>query len=113
MESLKEFETALKNLYYKCMMHECVNLEKLPGAGSNRTYYRLTGDNGRTAIGTVCKNLQENQTFVNLSELLGYDNELNVPQIYGTSGSCYLQSDLGDKSLFDYISERDNAGNLS
>ncbi|WP_302590775.1 RNase adapter RapZ [uncultured Muribaculum sp.] len=113
MESLKEFETALKNLYYKCMMHECVNLEKLPGAGSNRTYYRLTGDNGRTAIGTVCKNLQENQTFANLSEFLGYDNELNVPQVYGTSGSCYLQSDLGDKSLFDYISDRDSAGNLS
>ncbi len=83
-------------------------VEKLPPSGSNRAYYRLVAEDGRTAIGVVGENDRENKAFIAFSR--GFAKAgINVPVIYATDeeGGVYLQQDLGSTSLFDLInSER-------
>lgn len=90
-------------------------VEKLPGAGSNRTYYRLTAQDGTTVIGVVGTSREENEAFVYLA---GHFTRcrLSVPRVLAVSsdGLCYLQTDLGDRSLYASLSKgRDNGGNYT
>lgn len=81
----------------------------LAGAGSSRRYYRLTGRDskgeGQSAIGTAGTDVAENRAFIALSRHFSYKG-LRVPHILATSadGMHYLQTDLGDTSLFDAMS---------
>ena len=50
----------LKELYTAWHGTEPVKMEKLPGAGSNREYYRMTDENGKTYIGCVGTSKDEN-----------------------------------------------------
>lgn len=81
-------------------------VEKLPGAGSNRQYYRITASSGETIIGVVGTSTEENQTFVSLASHFDAKG-LPVPRILGvsTDGTRYLQTDLGNTSLFDALAE--------
>ncbi len=80
------------------------NVEQLPGAGSNRTYYRFTSSEGKTLIGVKGTSREENEAFIYLSGHFGRCG-LSVPQIVAVSAGrlCYLQSDLGRLSLFDAL----------
>lgn len=102
----------LIELYKKWCGEEPANVQKLPGAGSNREYYRFTGTNGSSVIGAIGTSRDEDHAFVYLSQHF-YQRKLPVPQIYAVSDNelCYLQSDLGDVSLFDAIKGgRDTGG---
>jgi len=79
-------------------------VEKLPGAGSNRQYYRLYDAGGHTLIGVEGTSAEENQAFFNLSRLFAA-RQLPVPAVYGHTDDfmAYLQEDLGGTSLFDFL----------
>jgi len=79
------------------------SISPLPGAGSNRSYFRLrTGD--VAAIGCVGTSVAENVRF------LAYDSFFRermtaMPEIYAVSDNSmeYLLQDLGDTSLFSIL----------
>lgn len=95
-------------------------MEQLPGAGSNRHYFRLyapeaAGDAGIPAsmIGTVGEDLAENRAFITLADHFR-ERGIAVPEVYAASddGGCYLQQDLGSRSLFAEIERGRGAGSF-
>ena len=95
----------LKNLYSRWAGKATVSCERLPGAGSERKYFRLVGENGVSAIGTVGESADENRVFIAMASHLRAKG-IRVPEIYAVSEdfSVYLQEDLGDMSLFGFLS---------
>ena len=88
-----------------------VNTVRLAGAGSNRAYYRLFDEEGNSIVGVVGTSRDENHAFIYLSEHFT-KRQLPVPQILAVSddGLRYLQTDLGEVSLFDAIRGGREAG---
>lgn len=88
-----------------------VNTVRLAGAGSNRAYYRLFDEEGNSVVGVVGTSRDENHAFIYLSEHFT-KRQLPVPQIFAVSddGLRYLQTDLGEVSLFDAIRGGREAG---
>ena len=82
------------------------SVEQLPGAGSNRTYYRFWDAEGDSLIGVVGTSREENEAFIYLAGHFG-QKRLPMPRVVAVSTSrlCYLQTDLGHRSLFDALSE--------
>lgn len=80
------------------------SITKLRGAGSNRQYYRLTKTEAFSCIGVVGTSLAENKAFCQMAKTF-HEQGLSVPQVYAISkdGLCYLQEDLGNQTLFDFI----------
>lgn len=102
----------LIQLYRDTFKQSPCSAERLPKAGSNRAYVRLTNACGDSVIGVVSANVEENQCFIYLSRHFGMKN-LPVPEILAVSknGERYLQTDLGTTSLYDAIKEgRENGG---
>ncbi len=77
---------------------------KLPGAGSGRVYYRLSGGK-ESCIGVAGENTRDCRAFVNLSRDF-LKAGIAVPEVYvvAPTGLYYIQEDLGDVSLFSLIS---------
>ena len=86
MELLKELYTTTTGL----RVESC---DIIPGAGSNRRYYRLRGSDGTSLIGVVGTSRDENHTFCYLSEHFTRQR-LPVPAIVAQSadGLRYLQT---------------------
>lgn len=101
----------LVSLYQQWSGAEPVSIEQLPGAGSNRQYYRLTGADGGTVIGVVGTSRDENHAFVYLTRHFT-QRQLPVPRILAVSNDelRYLQTDLGSVSLYDAIKGGRDAG---
>lgn len=95
----------LVKLYKSLKGFEPEGITPMVQSGSNRRYYRLTG-NGNSLIGTYNPNTDENRTFVYLSNHFAHKG-FRVPQVLAVSPdeTYYLQSDLGNRSLFDLISQ--------
>ena len=94
----------LTKLYVDYKGEEPVNIEKLPGAGSNRQYYRFVDKNGGTIIGVIGTSRDENHAFVYMDNHFSM-RKLPVPKVLAVSDDelRYLQTDLGHSSLFDAI----------
>ncbi len=101
----------LLNLYREWCGKEPSHTEKLPGAGSNRAYYRMTDDEGRSVIGCIGTSRDENHAFVYLARHFT-KRQLPVPRVLAVSADelRYLQTDLGTESLFDAIRGGREAG---
>lgn len=86
------------------------DIKQLSASGSNRRYFRLSGG-GQTLIGVQGTSKAENEAFLYMAKHFK-SKELNVPQIFEVSDDnmCYLQEDLGDTLLFDYIAEGRKTG---
>ena len=87
---------------YKSYAHEnALSCTPLPGAGSNRKYYRLRGSSAKTVVGVVGTSRDENHAFCYLSQHFS-ERRLPVPKVLAVSsdGLRYLQTDLGDLTLF-------------
>lgn len=95
----KEQETIL-SLFQKHFNEEAKEMKALPLSGSDRAYYRLTGDK-HSAIGAYNPDRQENGTFIYFTQLFT-KNKLPVPEILeiGSNKETYLLQDLGDTTLF-------------
>lgn len=78
-------------------------IKQLAQAGSDRQYFRVKTDQ-RSYIVTHNNNLLENTAFIEFSRHFN-SKQLSVPEIYHTSQdySMYIQSDLGDVSLFEIL----------
>ncbi len=92
----------LNELYRRYTGKDAEQVKLLTPAGSSRKYYRLSGGDGEVSLigvaGTDCK---ENEAFIYLSRHF-YEKGLPVPRVLAVSddGMCYLESDLGDVSVF-------------
>ncbi len=101
----------LAELYIKMTGNEPLAIDKLPGAGSNRKYFRLHGDGGQTVIGVSGTSEEENHAFITISRHFA-EKRLPVPCVYEVSQDemLYLQQDLGNRSLYDALREGREAG---
>ena len=80
--------------------------------GSGRGIIRLLGENVR-AIGILYGVREENVAFLEFSRHFRRHG-LPVPEIYAEdlAQGAYLEEDLGDTTLFDFLSQHRNAGNI-
>ncbi len=80
--------------------------EIIAGSGSNRQYFRITGEKG-SVIGVYGKDTEENKTFISLSEHF-LKHSINVPQVLAVSEDFhyYLTTDLGSTDLFSRINDQ-------
>lgn len=104
-------EQQLSELYRKWCGSDPAAMEKLPGAGSNREYFRLHGADGKTVIGVEGTSADEDNSFIYLSDHFTR-RQLPVPRVLAASGDglYYLQTDLGTTSLYDAIKGGRDAG---
>ena len=95
-------EDVLRQLYLLYIGHEPESIEAFPSSGSNRRYFRLTGQ--PTLIGVRGESAEENRAFIYLAGHFRKQG-LPVPQVYAHSDDYlyYLQEDLGDTLLFDKL----------
>jgi len=80
------------------------NVKMLPASGSYREYCRLTNSH-RTVIGAFNSDVKENTAFLSFTNHFK-KNELPVPEVYAISSDLkkYLLEDLGNITLFDFLS---------
>ena len=101
---------ALYQDHFACPADE---VSPLPGSGSHRRYYRLSGAAG-PAIGVIGTDPEENQAF--LTEARHFHAKgIAVPEVYAATQDklCYLQEDLGSESLYDLVAEGRRKGSYS
>jgi len=86
--------------------------EKISGSGSNRKYIRLKGKT-QSAMAVIGESVAENKAFIALTQHFQKQN-LPVPELLYVSedSTRYLQQDLGDLSLFDFIKKGRECGNF-
>ncbi len=87
------------------------SFEMLPPSGSYREYCRLKNSN-RSVIGALNSDVKENTAFLSFTNHFKKIG-LPVPEVYAVSSDLkkYLQEDLGDTTLFDFLSTiRENEG---
>jgi len=103
-------EEALRQLFQKHVGQPAEGCAPLKGDGSSRKLYRLTGA-GRSLIGAVNADRHENDAFLAFSRHFRKSG-IPVPEIYAEEldRGIYLEEDLGDTNLFQYLSaNRDKA----
>lgn len=83
-------------------------LSELPPSGSYRQYYRLSGASV-SVLGAINQNIKENRAFLEFSRFF-HEKGLRVPEIYAVDADmdCYLLEDLGNTTLFDWLSTTRN-----
>ena len=104
----------LEQLFVKYKHANVKNIEELPSSGSNRRYFRLTGENGDTLIGVKGTSVEENIAFVKISEHF-YNQGIPVPRVFAVSDdkNFYIQEDLGDEILFKATEKGRTCGSFS
>lgn len=102
----------LTQLYQSYTGEAPTSIEPLPGAGSNRKYFRLKGK--ESLIGVYGTSTEENRAFIYMARHFSQKG-LPVPRILAEAPdqSAYLQDDLGDTSLFQLIKQGRESGNFS
>ncbi|MDE6336387.1 MAG: phosphotransferase, partial [Muribaculaceae bacterium] len=90
---------------YKEVYGEPQSIVRLPGAGSDRRYYRIIGNDNHSVIATCGDDPKENLTFYNLAVAFK-EWGCAVPDVYAINRemTVYLQEDLGDVQLLDLLS---------
>ncbi len=80
-------------------------IENMPAHGSDRKYFRLYGSD-KTAIGAHNADKAENIAFLSFSKHF-FDCGLPIPEIFAVDqkNDVYLEQDLGDTTLFSYLTE--------
>ena len=101
----------LISLFESHFKEEVTFFEQLPGSGSYREYVRMKSSQHQV-IGSYNQDIKENQAFLEFSA--HFKNKgIPVPQIYAVSNDMrsYLQEDLGNITLFDFLTTtRENEG---
>lgn len=105
MKDLHYIEDVIKDLINNDLSENIIGTNRLTGSGSSRLYFRVNTDNN-SYIATYSTNIEENNAFLIFSNHFKKKG-LPVPEILAISDDkcCYIQSDLGDVSLFDCVKE--------
>lgn len=102
-------EDLIKELFCERFGQLPASIRRLAGAGSSRRYYRIVSESGLGVIATAGDDIRENHSFINLSCDFKNVNAISgsIPEIFAVSkdNRLYLQSDFGNRSLFDLITE--------
>jgi aminoglycoside/choline kinase family phosphotransferase len=103
MYTLHQLNSIFTTLFQQAFNEEVMSVSPLPASGSQRQYFRVKGKK-KTALAAYNPQVEENRTFIYYAghfAKLG----LNVPEILAVNdtGDCYLQTDLGNLSLFDLV----------
>ena len=103
-------ENQLKPLFESYTGQSLTESAELPSSGSHRRYFRLSGGN-LSLIGVLGTDREENLAFINLSRHFR-SKGIRVPAVFAVSndGFAYIQEDLGDKMLFDMVSQGRESG---
>jgi aminoglycoside/choline kinase family phosphotransferase len=105
----------LEKLFEQHFQHPVERVQALQGelGGSGRKVIRLTGKK-ISAIGILYEVREENAAFVEFSRHFRRHN-LPVPEIYGEDldRGAYLEEDLGDITLFDFLSQSRTGDNIN
>ncbi|MDR0205962.1 MAG: phosphotransferase [Bacteroidales bacterium] len=83
-------------------------IERLPQSGSNRQYFRIFSEN-ETIIGVFNHDVKENNAFFSFTNYFISQN-IKVPKIISVDDTkqFYLLDDLGDETLFSYLTTHRN-----
>ena len=100
----KHKEKLILDLFEQWSGSQADDIIAMPQSGSYREYYRIFGSN-KTAVGVYNADKKENNAFISFSKHF-IQKGLNVPAIYAenTDQDIYLQEDLGDITLFSFLS---------
>ena len=101
-QKIKDQLTSLFEAHFK---EEVTFFELLPASGSYREYARIKSMHHQV-IGAYNHDVKENKAFLEFStHFLG--KGIPVPRIYSVSEDqiCYLQEDLGNTTLFDFLTK--------
>ena len=103
----------VKSLFEQYTGQKIRSFEELPSSGSNRRYFRITGDDV-TLIGARGTSIPENIAFWKMATHFR-EKGLNVPEVlaHNSDFSCYLQEDLGNDTLFNLVAEGREKGQYS
>ena len=103
----------LIKLFEETTQSKVVSINTLPTSGSNRRYYRILGEK-ETLIGAYGEVIEENKAFITLSKHFAKQG-INVAKLVSVSedGHYYLQEDLGEICLFDFIKQGRETGTFS
>ena len=100
----------MEKLFQKWAGEPCIENETISAHGSARKYYRLKGLT-HTCMAAVNDDVRENEAFFYYSDFFR-KNGIHVPEIYAISPDrkMYLQQDLGNETLYDFVVAKYNAG---
>lgn len=100
----------LENLFEHYTKEKLTSNKTLSAAGSNRIYFRMKSQN-YSIIGVEGTSIEENIAFIAMAGHFQKQG-LPVPKVFTLSADkrFYLQEDLGDVLLFDFIAEGRNTG---
>ena len=104
---MQEMINAVSQLYKSWTGKEPTQVDVLPQSGSDRRYFRLYNEDGKTFIGTHGLNVPENEAFIYFAEHFR-KKQLNVPEILAVSydKTIYLQQDFGNVSLLNILESK-------
>jgi len=101
-----EYKNKLVELFEDWSGEKLIKSTPLAQSGSDRQYFRLTSSN-KTALGVYNKDSKENLAFIEFTKHF-LKKGMRVPQIYAEEPTMdvYLLEDLGDTTLFAYLTEQ-------
>ena len=107
-----DMEGALMEMFHQYFGETPESLTALKGDGSNRKIYRIASTRN-SVIGVTNPDRRENEAFLGFS-LHFRQSGLPVPEICAQDleNGVYLEEDLGDLTLFQYLSAHRNQENL-
>ena len=106
---------SLSQLFFEATGKKAGEQVALTASGSNRRYYRIISEDGDASlIGVQGTSRDENHAFLYMAEQF-LEKGLNVPKVLAVSDDemNYVQQDLGNVLLFDYIAEGRKTGVFS
>lgn len=103
---MKNEKLKVRELYRKWAGSDPEHVEFLPVSGSYRQYYRLECK-GNSVVGVFNEDRKENDAFISFTRTF-QEHKVPVPVVHATdrSGQVYLLSDLGDLTLFNFLSAK-------
>ena len=104
---MQEMINAVSQLYKSWTGKEPAQVDVLPQSGSDRRYFRLHNEAGKTFIATHGLNVPENEAFIYFADHFR-KKHLQVPEILAVSydKTIYLQEDFGNVSLLNILESK-------
>lgn len=104
---MQEMINAVSQLYKSWAGKEPGQIDVLPQSGSDRRYFRVHDENGKTFIATHGLNIPENEAFIYFADHFR-KMDLHVPEILAVNydKTVYLQEDFGNTSLLNILESK-------
>lgn len=111
MLTLEEIKKTISELIEN-LGEKVLDINAMPSSGSSRRYFRVKTDR-RFLVGAFNLNVEENDAFFSFTKHF-HECGLPVPEVLAVSESkeIYLQTDLGDVTLFHHVEDCLNNGHF-